>query len=134
MFFGECFGNRSRYTDPALSGPGHPRPSPRAPIVAERLWAGAAQKPQAVLEAVVRTVLRPTVRVVFICCLLFPRLNYFFRANRGRSPPTGLRLLARFPAAPATFPADARRQVQPDQGRLPRLRRTRPRSATRPQR
>ena len=62
MFFGECFGNRSRYTDPALSGPGHPRPSPRAPIVAERLWAGAAQKPQAVLEAVVRTILRPTVR------------------------------------------------------------------------
>ena len=52
MFFGECFGERSRYTDPAFAGPGYPRPAPRAAIIAERLWAGAAATPQAVLEAV----------------------------------------------------------------------------------
>ena len=78
MFFGECFGNRSRYTDPALSGPGHPRPSPRAPIVAERLWAGAAQKPQAVLEAVVRTILRPTARA-FHLLLAVPAPELLFQ-------------------------------------------------------
>jgi hypothetical protein len=55
MFFGGCFGNRSKYPS---SGGSHrdcsklPRPAPRAPIVAERLWAGAAQKPSTVLEAV----------------------------------------------------------------------------------
>ena len=79
MFFGECFGNRSRYTDPALSGPGHPRPSPRAPIVAERLWAGAAQKPQAVLEAVVRTILRPTARA-FHLLLAVPASELLFQS------------------------------------------------------
>ena len=61
MFFGSCFGNGSVYpcaTDAAgrchspIGSAGTPRPAPRAPIVAERLWAGAAQKPAAVLEAV----------------------------------------------------------------------------------
>jgi len=54
IFFGKCFGNGSRYPGNGLfsAGPHLPRPAPRAPIVAERLWSGAALKPQAVLEAV----------------------------------------------------------------------------------
>ena len=55
MFFGGCFGNRSKY--PSNGGGSRdcsklPRPAPRAPIVGERLWAGAAQTPSTVLEAV----------------------------------------------------------------------------------
>ena len=51
MFFGSCQGDRSRYPNNGQDNSHFPRPGPRAPIVAERLWAGAALKPEAVLEA-----------------------------------------------------------------------------------
>ena len=49
MFFGDCFKDRMPL---GYSGPGWPRPAPRAPIVAERMWAGATATSQDVLERV----------------------------------------------------------------------------------
>ena len=49
IFFGDCFKDKM---PSGFAGPGWPRPAPRAPIVAERLWAGAIATSQDVLERV----------------------------------------------------------------------------------
>lgn len=49
IFFGDCFKDRM---PSGFSGPGWPRPAPRAPIVAERMWAGAVASSRDVLERV----------------------------------------------------------------------------------
>ena len=48
MLFGGCTDKMPA----SLAGPGWPRPSPRAVIVGERLWAGASAASQDVLERV----------------------------------------------------------------------------------